>query len=172
MAAVKRGVEAGDLGNPWPAFADDADGGQVVGLVQRRQRGKGVQLGQNGVVDQDGFGQVGAAVHHAVPHRQRRAAQVSAQPGADDLLRVGHVGRVAGRDVAFHQRLARGVAHAQFRMRRADAFKLAAQARRQFLLAVDVVQVELDAGTAGVDDEDGVAGISGVAGFAHGSGIR
>ncbi|KAG0929787.1 hypothetical protein G6F65_017248 [Rhizopus arrhizus] len=102
-------------------------------------------------------------MHDAVPHRQRRAAQVAAQPGADNFLPIGDVRRVAGCDVAFHQGFAGGVAHPQFRMRGADALQLAAQARRQLVLVVDVVQVELDAGTAGVDDEDGVA---------HGSGIR
>ena len=38
MAAMEGGVEAGDLGNPGAALADHADGRQVVGLVQRRQR--------------------------------------------------------------------------------------------------------------------------------------
>lgn len=153
---MEGGVEARHLRNPRAPLADHADRRQVVGLVQRRQRREGVQLGEDGVVDQHRLGQVGATVHHAMAHGQRRAAQVAAEPGADHFLAVGHVGRVAGRDVAFHQRLAGGVAHPQARMAGADAFELAAQARRQGLLAVDVVQVELDAGTAGVDDENGV----------------
>ncbi|MCY1520626.1 hypothetical protein D9M68_554080 [compost metagenome] len=156
VAAVECGVEARHLRDPGPAFADDADRSQVVRLVQRRQRREGIQLCQDFVVDQHRLGQVGAAMHHPVPNRQRRAAQVAAQPGADHFLGVGHVGRVAGRDFSLDQGLAGRVAHPQPRPRGADAFKLAPQARGKFLRAVDVVQIELDAGTAGVDDENGV----------------
>ena len=134
MAAMEGGVEAGDLGNPGAALADHADGRQVVGLVQRRQRGVGIQPRQDVVIDQHRLGQLGAAVHHAMAHGQRRAAEVAAEPGAHDFLAIGHIGRVAGGDVALDQRLAGGIAHPQARVRGADAFELAAQARRQLLL--------------------------------------
>ncbi|MOA37871.1 hypothetical protein D3C78_1595000 [compost metagenome] len=78
MTAVKRRVEARHLRYPGAAFTNHADGRQVVGLMQRRQRRERIQLGQHGIVHQHRFGQVRPAMHHAVSHRQRRAAQVAA----------------------------------------------------------------------------------------------
>ena len=48
LCPVTRGVEASDLGHVRPTSADEADGFQVVGLVQRGQWDQGIQVLQAG----------------------------------------------------------------------------------------------------------------------------
>ncbi|CFN72128.1 Uncharacterised protein [Bordetella pertussis] len=157
VGAVEGRVEAGHLRDVRPALADHADGRKVVGLVQRRQRGEIVQLRQHVVVDQHRRIVLGAAMHHAVTDGAGRAAQVAAEPGAQHFLGARHVGRVRGRHVALEQGVAVLGADAQVRARPADAVELAAQGGPQLVALGDLVQVELEAGAAGVDDEKIVA---------------
>ena len=53
VAAMKRGVEAGDLGDIGRSGQDRADRRKVVGLVQRRQRNVSLQLRQHVLIDPD-----------------------------------------------------------------------------------------------------------------------
>jgi len=64
--AVKRGVEAGNLGNRRSALTQRADGVEVVRLVQRRQGHQLLQRLKYFIVDQHRRGEGGAAVDHPV----------------------------------------------------------------------------------------------------------
>ena len=52
LAAVKAGVETGDLLQSGLPFRDSADRGKIVRLVQRRKRGQRIKRGQNVVGDE------------------------------------------------------------------------------------------------------------------------
>jgi hypothetical protein len=52
--AMEGGVEARHLGNVREVLAHDPNRGQVVGLVERRERHKPLKLAENDVVDEDG----------------------------------------------------------------------------------------------------------------------
>ena len=56
MAAVERRVEAGDLRRSGKGRDRRLDAGEVVRLVQRRERDELAQLGEHGVVDQHRLG--------------------------------------------------------------------------------------------------------------------
>ena len=71
VAAVEGGVEAGDLRQVGGARENGADRREIVRLVQRRQRHIAFELGQHLVVDQDRPVVVRAAMHDAMPDRDR-----------------------------------------------------------------------------------------------------
>ena len=92
VAAVEGGVEAGDLRQARVDRRDDADGGEVVRLVQRRQRLERGQAGEDVGVDAHRAVEVGAAVDDAVADGAELDAAEAGEPAAQ---RLG--GRAAGR---------------------------------------------------------------------------
>ena len=81
-AAMKGGVEAGDLRHFGCDGADRADRGDVVRLVQRRQRHQFLDRGEHFVVDQHRLRISEAAMDHAMadPRKGRLAADMGGEP--------------------------------------------------------------------------------------------
>ena len=67
MTAVESRIEAGDLRQLRKARAERLHGGEIVRLMQRRQRDVALELGEDGCVDQDRLVVFRSAVHDAVP---------------------------------------------------------------------------------------------------------
>ena len=66
---VEAGVETGDLHQMGGLACDLADRGEVVGLVERGERGKGIKFGNERLVDQARCPIAPAAMDHAVTDR-------------------------------------------------------------------------------------------------------
>ena len=69
VAAMERGVEAGDLRRRRECLHRRLDAGDVVRLVQRRERDERPQLRERRLVDQHRVGEVGPAMDDAVADR-------------------------------------------------------------------------------------------------------
>ena len=67
---MKRGVEAGDLGQLGVDLGQGADCRQVMGLVQRGELHQLFEFAHHSVVDAGRPGEVEAAVHDSVPSRR------------------------------------------------------------------------------------------------------
>ena len=101
VAAVEGGVEAGDLRHgPGRSPSTRRIGGEVVRLVQRRQRLERGEPGEDVGVDQHGAVEVGAAVHDAVADGAEldAAEAVRASRGSPRWRRAGR-GRSAASQV-------------------------------------------------------------------------
>ncbi len=72
MSAMEGGVEAGDLRDRRKGLHSRFDAGDVVGLVQRRERDQAPELRQHLAVDQDRLGKIRPAVHDAMADRRYR----------------------------------------------------------------------------------------------------
>ena len=123
MAAVERGVEAGDLGHLRLARADLADRRQIVRLVQRRQRHQPLEPLQHRVVHQDRRVEVRAAMDDPVADRARGAAEPAEQPRLEPVERRAHVRYLARRVRLVDQDRAGGVLGREMRPG-ADALEL------------------------------------------------
>ena len=86
-ARVKGGVEAGHLRQIRVSLSKGADGGQVVGLMKRRQGHELFQVFQDVIVDDGGFCVLEAAVNDAVPHGHNPVGAVEhpAAPGKEGI---------------------------------------------------------------------------------------
>ena len=150
--AEERGVEHDDVRHVREQLAGHLDAGEVGRVVQRRQRGEGVDLRDDLVVDDDRRAEDRAAVHHPVadrdhvrrrrgPGRPRRTAPSTARRPAP-WSATGSV-----RSVVLP------------RVRVLDGALVLADplddARRDRLAADGVDQLVLDRRRAGVDDEHG-----------------
>ena len=69
LAAVEGGVEAGDLRHARVERHGEADGREIVGLVQRRQRLERREPIEDRGIDQHRPGMAGPAMHHPVADR-------------------------------------------------------------------------------------------------------
>src|SRR3546814_7918293 len=88
LRAVKGGVEAGDLGNGCGSCRESTDACEVVRLVQRGQRHEALERAEPAGVDQHGGGEVGAAVHHAMPGRDHRSEEHTSE--LQSLMRISY----------------------------------------------------------------------------------
>ena len=95
MSAMKRSVEAGDLGQSRAVDEKRADGRQVVRLVQWRERDVSLQTAQHFLVDKNGAAVVWAAMDNAMAHRDEIDAKFIAQPGAAACKAAGTSGTVS-----------------------------------------------------------------------------
>ena len=154
VRAVKGRVEAGHLGDVRVAAANLPDRGQIVGLMQRGQRDKTVEIGQDGIVHPHRGRIVGTAMDHPMPDRQwPDAAQASHQPIVElpqSRRAVLDLGRLEPR---VDQARTRGVDGRQMRPG-ADAFELTLEGEFQPGPGRDMEQLELDARRAGIDDQE------------------
>ena len=107
MAAVEGRVEAGDLRLSGKGADRRLDAGDVVRLVERRERDELAQLGEHRLVDQHRRGEVGAAVDDAMADGDdpARIADVL-EPTENDAHRRVMVER-AGRRVEGERRSSR-----------------------------------------------------------------
>ena len=87
VAAVKGGVEAGDLGQPWKTGEKRTNRRKIVRLVKRRQRHIALELREHLVVDEHGPVVVRAAVHDPMSDRVGFELLRVAQPGSDRMER-------------------------------------------------------------------------------------
>ena len=126
LAAMEARVEAGHLGHAGKPLGDRLDGGQVVGLVQRRQGDELAQLLEDLRRDHGRPAEPRPAVDDAVAHAEHARSAVSgAEPPREAVQRgaaVAHRGiqRLVGQDAA--RASLRGEAR-----RGADAFDLSAR---------------------------------------------
>ena len=90
MVAVKGGVEAGDLLHMRPGLARGEDAGDVVRLMQRRERRQLFQAAQHLVGDDHGLRKINAAMDDAVPGGDHFGVREGAlAPGEDAAQRLG-----------------------------------------------------------------------------------
>ena len=88
MAAVKGGVEAGDLRRRREGLHRRFDPGAVVRLVQRGERNEPPEFRQRRGVDQHRLDEVRPAVHHAMADRRNRTmVALRAQPAENGAHR-------------------------------------------------------------------------------------
>ena len=159
VAAMKGGVEAGDLRQIRKARADRADRRQVVGLMQRRERNVALESRKHVVVDQDRPIVVRAAMDDAMADRDRdRGFCVSRSQAPTFCIAAGRSGTSSAPIGLVDQRRAVGPA------RRAGAGASPMPSiwplirRLSSLGARGPEHLELDARRAGIDDEDRVHG--------------
>ena len=91
MAAVESGIEAGHLRQVGLDRGDRADAGEIVRLMQWRQRTQRLQLGEHSRIDANRRGVVDPAMHHPVADAEQRrpVAEMLAQPAADHAKELG-----------------------------------------------------------------------------------
>ena len=158
VAVMKSGVEAADLRKAGGAGQQRADRGEVVGLVQRRERDETLEIGEHGRIDQDRPVVARAAMDDPMPDRDRLELLRVAQPRCRRAKRGGDVGHALARIGLVDQNRAVGRNGAQARPR-ADAVNLALDQAAQRAGALDAEYLELDAGRACIDDENRVHGV-------------
>ena len=126
MAAVERGIEAGHLRQVGLDRGDRADAGEIVRLMQRRQRAERLELGEHRRIDAHRRGEVDAAMHHAVTDAEQRrpVAEMLAQPAADHAKERGVARAAIVGPAAIDQHLTVGILGGEVR-RGADALDLA-----------------------------------------------
>src|SRR5215813_569364 len=155
LVAMEGRVEAGDLRHLRRDGSDSPDGGDVVRLVQRRERYQLLKMGHHLLIDNDRLGIDHSAVHDAVSYavKSRFAADMVRQPAVN--------GRDSGAVVLAGDGLVRDTAALRIGnlqpRRCADTLDLPVQVRRKRLVGARVEHRELDAGRPGIDDEDRLA---------------
>ena len=157
MSAVKGSVEAGDLRKCWKIGQQRPDRRQVMRLMQRRQRDEAFQPRHDGMIDQHRPVVIRPAMNDAMADRNRGDAKLIPQPGAGDRHGGGNVSDRFDRIGAVGHGIAGCAAGAQPRAA-ADAVHLSLDLPPQFAIALNREDLKLDAGGAGIDDEDGVHG--------------
>ena len=126
MTAVERGVEAGHLRQVGLDRGDRADAGEIVRLMQRRERTERLQLGEHRRTDAHRRHEVDTAMHHPVTDAEQRRpiAEMLAQPAADHAEELAMTRAALVGPAPIDQHPAVGVRGNEAR-RRADALDLA-----------------------------------------------
>ena len=159
-ALMERGVEAGHLRQLGPPFGDDADGQQVVRLVQRRQRHQLGERVERGRVEAHWRGVLGAAVHHPVTDRdQLHIADVRLQPIEQELQGTSVCWRRLLSPRMFADDLAARIPGAKPGSA-IELLQVAADACFERLTLAEQELSELEAGRASVENENCVAHVS------------
>jgi hypothetical protein len=155
MGAVKGGIEAGDLWQVGLRRGDRADAGEVVRLVQGRERAEPFEPVEHRIVDPHAGGELRATVHHAVADAgEIGIAKMLAQP-VDQRSEEGGVIHASVLPAAVGQLLSAGVLRDHVRLG-ADALDLAREHRRRLSVVPDPIERELEARGARVDGQDRV----------------
>ena len=152
MAAVERGIEAGDLGDFRMARADLPDRRQIVRLVQRGQRHKLLKTVQHRVVHQDRCCEVRPAMHDPVADRTWHAAKPPDQPRFKPAERRIQVRYLVRRVSLVDQARPASILGRQMRPG-ADSLQLTLERELQPVAVDEVEQLELDARRAGINDQ-------------------
>ena len=114
-SAVEGGVEAGDLRHPRIELHREADGREIVGLVQRRQRLERRQPVEHRGIDPHRPRMVRPPMHHPVADRPDGEVPERAHPAEDLARRRRQVGHLRRREAALDQHRARGVGRPELR---------------------------------------------------------
>ena len=152
-------VEAGDLRQFRDHLGDRLDGREVVRLVQRGQRHQAPELRHDGVVDARRRGELHPAMDDAMAECQHRTAGQQLAPEVQDLAGRAAMVEPARGPGPFRHHRARGIARAQVRLQ-PEVFDLAAE--QQGALGTSLVDGELDARGAGVEDSDAAGRHAGI----------
>ena len=88
---MEGGIEAGHLGQAGQGRAHRVDAGQVVRLVQGRQRDEAAQLVDHGGIEHDGLREFLSAMHHAMPDAGDLPASLVAVQPVDQQAQGGLV---------------------------------------------------------------------------------
>src|SRR5690606_20780393 len=142
------------LANFRPVLEYDMNRCQIIALMQWSQRNQTVQIVQDVLVDQHTSAEFWAAVHNAVTYRHRGGGEAFLQPRGHDFLRTGEVSSLPGLQWAIHQTCAGVVLHFEGRTAATYAGNLATQQKLQSICGAQLVNLEFQAGTAGVDDQN------------------
>ena len=136
MAAVEGGIEAGDLRQLGLDRGDRADAGEIVRLMQRRQRAERLEPGEHRRIDAHRRRVVDAAMHHPVADAEQRrsVAEVLAQPAADHAEELGVARAAIVGPAPVDEHLTVGVLGGEVR-RRADALDLALGRQARLVVA-------------------------------------
>src|SRR5262249_56806707 len=97
VATMEGGVEAGDLRKIGKTGKDRTDRGQVVRLVQGRERNIALELREDALVDQYRPIELRTAVYDPMADRDRLEVLRLTQPAARDGERRRHVGHIVRR---------------------------------------------------------------------------
>ena len=143
IGGVEGGVEGGILRKARRRFGQRADGGEVVRIVERRQRHAGLDFGDDVGGEAARFQQCAPAMDDAVASRRQASGRNAAVFERGEDMAEG-VGMIAHHD---------GAAFAIERKNRRAA-DLARHAGKQ-ALEISVEQHDLDRRRAGIDDENG-----------------
>src|SRR5215475_9556145 len=155
LVAMESRIEAGDLRRLRCDGSDGPDGGDVVRLVQRRERYQRLKTGHHLLIDNDRLGIDHSAVHNAVSYaaKSRFAADMVREPAVN--------GRDTGAVVLAGDGLVRDAAALRIRNlqpgRWANTLDLPVQVRGKRPVGARFEHRELDAGRPGIDDEDRLA---------------
>ena len=149
LAAVKRGVEAGNLRDGGRRLRNGPDRRQIMRLVQRRQRDQPGKRIDHRRVDPGWRGEAGSAMHHPMADAQNLPA--ADQPGdrLQDCPGGGFVVQPIIGPVPFHHRGARSVDDLQMGFQ-SDLLQLAMEQAGGEIGGL--IDRELDAGGTGVKD--------------------
>ena len=157
VAAMERRVEAGDLRQFRPPLEQHPDRGQVVRLVQRRERRQRAESLHDVAIHQDRLRERGAAVDDAMAHPGQPMFGHLAAEKAGQVLEGAVVPEV--RPVApgsARRRRSPVRSFATKRGVRVQPFGLPAHHQIEFVTARGEER-ELDGRGSGVDDQDGVS---------------
>ena len=157
VVAMEGGIEAGDLRQCREIAQQRPDRRQVVRLMQRRQRDVALQPRHDRMIDQHRASMIRPAMDDAMADGDGVDVEFVAQPGAGDRHRGRHIRHRLDRIGPVGQRIAGRAAGAQSRTA-ADPVHLALDLPLQPALAFHREDLKLDAGGAGIDDEDRVHG--------------
>jgi hypothetical protein len=156
MGAMESCVEAGYLHNLRPVLQQYLYRRQIVVLVQGGERREGFQLGEDPCIDDDAVGKVRTAVHNAMTDCPRRLRQLASQPAAKMMLRGVEIAAVGRCKALLMQRCSVTAVYAQSGAGGANTADLAALDELQRPVGPQLIKMELEAGAAGIDDEEGV----------------
>ena len=148
---MKGGIETGHLQRIGKGAMRRAHAGEVMRLVQRRERVQAFEIGECLLVKHDGFAEISAAMHDAMADcLDCDLAEGCLEEFKDDSERRGVIAGLRLAQRLVDVRLVR-LCRLQPRCR-AEALDLAAHALRHFSTYRE--QRELDRGRAGVERED------------------
>src|SRR5215831_2538031 len=155
LVTMESRVEAGDLRHLRRDGSDGPNSGDVVRLVQRRERYQLLKTGHHLLIDNERLGIDHSAVHNAVSYaaKSRFAADMVREPAVN--------GRDTGAVVLAGGGLVRDTVALRIRNlqpgRQADTLDLPVQVRSKRPVGARFEHRELDAGRPGIDDEDRLA---------------
>ena len=144
LSAVEAGVEAGHLRDAWKLRGDRIDGGEIVRLMQWRQRHELPEIGQDLRCHNGRRGVFCAAVHHAVPDTQHATAAVPRPQPLGQRIQSSS-GILDDRIQRMIGKHASGVVLRGEPWRGADAFDLSARFELPGLAAWPSIHAELEA---------------------------
>ena len=154
---MERGVEAGDLRDVGRRRGNELDGREIVRLVQRRQRHQLFERGHDARIDADRRREFSAAVDDAMAEREHGTAGQELAPEIQDLGGGALVIELALGPAALGDGRARGIGGRKV-CGESDVLDLSVKQQRA--VAARLVERELDARRAGIEDGDAAGHIA------------